>query len=1671
MYKAILSFQNSQFMLRFLHVLLAVIISSAAAAQASSRIELRHLSTYNTGLFAGGAAEISSYDPLSKRLFFVNATNNSIDVLDVSNPNVPVFLFAIDIDSFGGGANSVVAWDGHFAIAVEASVKQNPGSVIIFDSNGTQIAQLEVGSLPDMIGLSPDKTMLVTANEGEPNDAYTNDPEGSISIIRLPQVLSTITQADVQTVSFVPYNFIRKSFETNDNWSATITPSLYAEASARWEVVSSVVGLANTHGQKILSGSATNLYSMGSDVWHTLDFSSVDVSNMPRASIEFNYAARNWGVSDSIGYIIERNNGVDWNMANYVSLTATSGWKHIRLPLTDLSEPIRFRLMVKQANSAGDFAFDDIKISFLDESTRVFGNNGLSSVAQDFEPEYVAFDANSQFAWVGLQENNALVKIDLSNGVILDVKGLGFKDHNIPGQGLDASDQDNAINIANYPIKGMYMPDALYGANIEGMQYVVSANEGDARAYAAFNEEVRISSRQLDPTAYPNGATLKNSANAGRLRVTSALGDVDFDGDYDQLYSYGARSFSIWNENGELVFDSGDDFEQIVAQNYPNQFNSNNDDNTSLDSRSDDKGLEPEAVTIGKIYGKTYAFIGLERMGGIMVYDISNPTLPVFIQYINNRDFSATETSVQSGDLGPEGIMFIPREKSPNERDLIVLSSEISGTVSIFQVDINLDFDSSWDSEVSSLNAPQEVANYNGQAIYEGGFSGLHALPNEPNKFLTISDRGPNVDASSNVLASGTTLFFPNPEFVPTIYTIERTGDQFQIIDRNPILNPSGTEVSGLPLPTTLGGTGETAWSDLSGSVLNPNIWGIDSEGIVLGNDGNYWVCDEYGSSIWKINATSGEVIKRYTPFPSELEDAMLNNAIGHRRPNRGFEGISWSPNGKVYAILQSPADNPNTTTGNASRIHRMVEIDPLTDQMKYYAYVHKSALGQIRERDWKIGDLTAVNDHEFLLIEHAERNGWNYKNVVKIDIENATAFDDQLFGQFTLEELISSDGLLANEIIPVEKEILVDLLEVGWNLENDKPEGLTIIDSQTIALINDNDFGITSDLADGSIDFTGKESELFIIHLPDSLTLDVLSPYCAVELSVGDAQCPEIGVPVTVSGDIISAEWSTGDVGLAFETLVDGEIWVRAVTSSGCIASAIGEVNRLSSPVVEINTNDFYCSSESLVIDLPGDYAYDWMDGSTASNRIFDLSNFPTGTNEVAVQVSDLNTLCSSILVNTFAVVANPLVSIEQLSPLCENANAELATQGDAIEFVWSTDETSSNIVVTEAGDYVVTGYNSFGCTTESAITVENSISLQSTLLDSYNYCSNEDLLLEEMGSTNVIWSDGSTSNQLQITQQGEYYIDLINSEGCINRKVFAVNELIAPNVELPLDQILCTNDTIEINLLDYDAVIWSDGYANPIRLIGDVGQYEVQVSLLNGCSDEDTLVLSPSFIDPVELGNDRILCFGETASFMLDGFLSYQWSTGSTENQLDVTEPMIISVTTIDENLCESNDEVEVFVNDEIIIPLEDAVELCEGGSVTLNGGDFDSFEWSNGATSQVVVIEEPGVLELTVYENGCSASASVDVVQVICQNVEDMNAEEILIYPNPSSDWVWIKSKNVISQILVFDAIGNIIKSLNPNQANAALSLEELPYGNYFLRIETDKTQYIKKIVCIH
>ncbi len=528
-------------------------------------------------VFDESAAEIVEFDPATNKAFVVNAQAGGVDIYDLSAPASPTFAEALDVAADVAaalegvaaadlGAVNSVAIDtasNTMAVAIAAAVEQDPGYVAFYQaSDNTFLAAVQVGALPDGVAFSPDGTKVVAANEGQPSDDYTNDPDGSISVIDVSGGAASVTAANVTTVTF-------------DGLTAADIPGV-----------------------------------------------------------------------------------------------------------------------------------------------RISGPGG--DIAAAMEPEYVAISADSTKAYVTLQENNAIAEVNLASGTLTAVWSMGFKDHRNPGNELDVSNRDDVVNIRNWPVYGVYMPDALATYQVNGVNYVVTANEGDSRDYAAHVDELRIKDitdgatngidlpladvlsfgADYDQDGDVDALDFLEDEALGRLKIITDLGTTGANCDatgtaptgctYTALYAFGARSFSIFNaDTKELVFDSGSDFERITAQRFPENFNAQNDSN-DFDSRSDDKGPEPEGVELAVIDGRTYAFINLERVGGVMVYDVTEPERSEFVQYITNRDFTLADADLDAGvtDLGPEITHFIGAEDSPSGVPLLLVSNEVSGTLAVYQIDV-----------------------------------------------------------------------------------------------------------------------------------------------------------------------------------------------------------------------------------------------------------------------------------------------------------------------------------------------------------------------------------------------------------------------------------------------------------------------------------------------------------------------------------------------------------------------------------------------------------------------------------------------------------------------------------------------------------------------------------------------------------------------------------------------------------------------------------------------------------------------------------------------------------------------------------------------------------------------------------------------------------------------
>ncbi|MFB9968413.1 choice-of-anchor I family protein [Sinosporangium siamense] len=329
--------------------------------------------------------------------------------------------------------------------------------------------------------------------------------------------------------------------------------------------------------------------------------------------------------------------------------------------------------------TAGFTAFDSKAAELKEAGVRITGPG--ASVARDLEPEYITVHGNT--AWVTLQENNALAVVDLKKAQIRSVVPLGLKDWS--KSGMDASDKDGKTDIRPRPVKGMYMPDSIAHFRAQGRSYVVTAGEGDGRDWECHADEVRVKDLPLSLNVFPDATTLKKDNELGRLNV-AADSPKDPSGVYTELRAFGTRSISVFSGSGRLVWDSGDELERLIESRLPAHFNTDNEANGTTDTRSDNKGPEPEGLAVGQVGRRTYAFVGLERVGGIVAYDVSDPRDPDLAGYVNTRNFSGSVAEGTAGDVGPEGVLFIPAKDSPTRKPLLVVGNEVSGTTAVYEV-------------------------------------------------------------------------------------------------------------------------------------------------------------------------------------------------------------------------------------------------------------------------------------------------------------------------------------------------------------------------------------------------------------------------------------------------------------------------------------------------------------------------------------------------------------------------------------------------------------------------------------------------------------------------------------------------------------------------------------------------------------------------------------------------------------------------------------------------------------------------------------------------------------------------------------------------------------------------------------------------------------------------
>lgn len=1150
------------------------------APVATNELNLSLLSSYSNGTSGTNSAEIVAFDPSVDRLYIANSIASKLDIVNFANPAAPVAITSINLSTYGG-INSVVAYNGIVACAIESVPAQNNGKVVFFDANGVYINQVEVGAMPDMITFNKTYTKILTANEGEPDATYANDPVGSVSIIDLTPGYASLTNANVTNVGFTAYN-----------------------------------------------GQETTLRAQG---------------------------------------------------------------------------------------------------------IRVFSTS--ASVAQDFEPEYIAISDDNSKAYVTLQENNALVTIDLATSAITSLTALGYSSYSAgSGNAMDASDQSGAVLITgNLPIKGAYMPDAMTFKTIGTQGFLFTANEGDSREIASVIDANRISSTTfnnvLDATAFPDQSILRNNKFLGRLSALKYSGDTDGDGDYDELHVMGGRSYSIWNaQSGALVYDSKDLIEQITA-NHPTFgtiFNASNTTGTpALKNRSDDKGPEPEGIAVASINGSTYAFVALERIGGAMMFNVDVPTSPVFVGYANNRS-----TTVSGPDLGSEGIIFISAAESPNNKALLILANEVSSTLSIYQINSCADLSGgSITSNDLSLCPGQttslSVTNVSGVS-YQWLLNGA-VITNATNNTYQTNQVG-----NIAVKVTNSSLGCTDTTAVVAITSVAAP---------NVSAGLDQTVCGGTNVTLTASGATNYVWNNgVSTSNLNLNtpISGGISNYIVTGTD-IATGCSKKDTVQVTVNALP--TINAGVDFSACLNQQITLAATG---------GVSYAwtnniQNGQSFALTQSANFSVTGTDANGCSNTDGITVTALSNPTV------------------SAGSNQVVCAGSLVTLSGSGASTYSWNN----GVQNALNFIPVSTQTYTVTGT-NNDGCSNTAQVTVTVNNL-PVVSAGSDQSVCQGSSVTLSGSGAPNLSWSN--GILNGVA-----FTPQATQTFTLTGIDQNgcsnsdnVLITVSTLPQISAGLDQTICQGEQIILTGSGAQIFT-WDNNVLnGIAFVPF-STQTFTATGTTNGCSNTDQVTITILPNPQVNLGNDIELCANQ-----VP----YSITASSTQAGLTFGWNTGEFGQT-ISASNSGLYIVtatdvfgCSKVDTVQFTVNQLPGANLGANQSVCSNeipTTLTVQSTGNQLSYLWSTGQTTQQIQVLQAGSYTVTVINANGCESSDAVQVQVLTSPNVNAGNDITVCEYDfPVTLNASGNgAQVVWSNGVTTPFTSVSSGGTYWVTTTAQNGC---------------------------------------------------------------------------------------------------------------------------------------------------------------------------------------------------------------------------------------------------------------------------------------------------------------
>ena len=462
-------------------------------------------------------------------------------------------------------------------------------------------------------------------------------------------------------------------------------------------------------------------------------------------------------------------------------------------------------------------------------------------------------------------------------------------------------------------------------------------------------------------------------------------------------------------------------------------------------------------------------------------------------------------------------------------------------------------------------------------------------------------------------------------------------------------------------------------------------------------------------------------------------------------------------------------------------------------------------------------------------------------------------------------------------------------------------------------------------------------------------------------------------------AGSYAGYSWSTGATTATINVNTAGNYSVTVTDANGCTGTASFNLAVNANPAPTITGVTSFCAGGNSTLNAGGGYTnYLWSGGATTQTINV------TAAGNYAVTVTNAAG-CTATTNKVITVNALPVPSVTGALAFCAGKNTSLTVPGSYTSYQWSTGATTSNITVSTASTFTVTVTDANGCTGSKSATTTINANPVPSITGNNSICQGQSSTINAGSYAGYSWSTGATTATINVNTAGNYSVTVTDANGCTGTTSFnlAVNANPTPTITGVTSFCAGGNSTLNAGG-GYTNYLWSGGATTQTINVTAAGNYAVTVTNAVGCTATTNKVITVNALPVPVISGVAGICPGASANLVTGSFASYLWSNGNTTSSITTSVAGNYTVTVTDINGCIGSSNYNLLAFQNPVPVISGAAAICQNQNSLLDAGSFASWQWSTGAVSQTISVNQSGTYSVTVTSiDGCVASTSFNVV----------------------------------------------------------------------------------------